>query len=178
MISADNQQERVPKNSDNLNYYLAGFADGEGSFSVTICRHKFLRLGWKIDPLFQVYQHKDNAKILNVFKDVFECGYISKKGGNPICYVYCVDSIRDLIRSVIPFFDRYQLIGGKHENFLLFKEIVLSLQQKEHLEREGFIRVAKLAFLMNRSGKYRRNSLNDIISSLGKSSETIRQSTS
>ncbi len=59
--SADNQQERVPKNIDNLKYYLAGFTDGEGSFSVTICKSKYAKLRWKIDPLFQVYQHKDNS---------------------------------------------------------------------------------------------------------------------
>ena len=101
--SADNQQERVPKNIDNLKYYLAGFADGEGSFSVTICKSKYAKLRWKIDPLFQVYQHKDNSRILHVFKDVFECGYVSEKGGNPSCHVYCIDSIRDLLGKAIPY---------------------------------------------------------------------------
>ncbi len=53
-LSAGNQQERLPKNSENLRYYLAGFVDGEGSFSVTIHRHP-TRFGWVIDPIFQVY---------------------------------------------------------------------------------------------------------------------------
>ncbi len=173
--SADNQQERVPKNLDNLKYYLAGFADGEGSFSVTICKSKFAKLRWKIDPLFQVYQHKDNSKILHVFKDVFECGYVSEKGGNPSCHVYCVDSIRDLLGKVIPFFEKYPLVGEKYDNFLLFKEIVIGISLKEHLNPNGLIRMAKIAFQMNRLGKYRHNSLEDIINSLEQSSETIRQ---
>jgi hypothetical protein len=173
--SADNQQERVPKNIDNLKYYLAGFVDGEGSFSVAVCKSKFARLRWKIDPLFQVYQHKDNSKILHIFKDVFECGYVSEKGGNPSCHVYCVDSIRDLLAVVIPFFEKYPLVGEKYDNFLLFKEIVIGISLKEHLNSDGLTRLARIAFRMNRLGKYRKNSLEDIVNSLRQSSETIRQ---
>jgi hypothetical protein len=173
--SADNQQERVPKNLEYLKYYLAGFVDGEGSFSVTICKSKFARLRWKIDPLFQVYQHKDNSTILYVFKDVFQCGYVSKKGGNPSCFVYCIDNIHQLMEKVIPFFEAYPLVGEKHNNFLLFKQIVIGISQKEHLYKNGFIRLAKLAFQMNRSGKYRKNSLESILITLEQSSETTRQ---
>lgn len=174
-LSADNQQERFPKNSECLKYYLAGFADGEGCFSISICRHKFARLKWKIDPLFQVYQHKDNAKILYIFKKILKCGYVSKKGGNPSCFVYCVDKTQELIEVIIPFFERHPLLGEKYNNFLLFKEIVFGLYQKQHLSKSGFIHLVELAFKMNKNGKYRKNSKESIIASLGKSSETIRQ---
>ena len=174
-MSADNQQERFPKNRENLKYYLVGFADGEGCFSVTICKSKFARLRWKIDPLFQVYQHKDNSRILHEYIKVLKCGYVSEKGGNPICHVYCVDSIKDLTQKVIPFFKKYPLIGEKYDNFLLFEKIVIGISKKEHLKKDGLIRLAKLAFQMNRFGKYRKNSLESIVNSLEKSSETIRQ---
>ena len=173
--SANNQQERVPKDVENLKYYLAGFVDGEGCFSVTICKNKYTALRWKMDPLFQVYQHKDNSRILYIFKDVFNCGYVSKKGGNPSCYVYCVDRISDILDCVIPFFDRYQLVGEKYNNFLLFKQIVNGISLKEHLTKEGFVRLAKKAFRMNRNGKYRKNYLNIIIKSLEQSPETKSQ---
>ena len=172
VLSAGNQQERVPKNIESLNYYLAGFVDGEGSFSVTIHKHK-ARFGWVIDPIFQVYQHKDNAFVLYVFKKTFLCGYVSEKGGNPSCYVYCVDSIQQLKDIVIPFFDQHPLIGEKHENFSLFKEIVLRLSERKHFTKQGFIEIVKLCFQMNKKGKYRRNSLETILKSLELSSETI-----
>ena len=176
--SADNQQERVPEDVENLKYYLAGFTDGEGSFSVTICKSNFAKLHWKIDPLFQVYQHKDNSRVLYIFKDVFDCGYVSKKGGNPSCFVYCVDKVADLIGKVIPFFESYPLVGDKYNNFLLFKEIVIGISNKRHLEPKGFIELANLAFQMNRMGYYRKNSLEKIISSLGQSSEAVRRTLS
>ena len=39
-----------------LHYYLAGFVDGEGSFSVSIIKHPTQKFGWMINPCFQVYQ--------------------------------------------------------------------------------------------------------------------------
>src|SRR5688572_23327682 len=113
--SADNQQERLPKNQEYLKWYLAGFADGEGCFSVTIHRKPKAKLKWVIDPLFQVYQHKDNSKVLWIYKKILKCGYVSTKGGNPSCYVYCVDKIQDLIEKVFPFFETHPLFGEKHQ---------------------------------------------------------------
>lgn len=176
MTSADNQQERVPKDRVNLNYYLAGFVDGGGSFTVSIRNTGAKRrFGWTIDPFFQVYQHKDNSRILFIFKEVLSCGYVSKKGGNPSCFVYCVDKMDDLLSTIIPFFDTYPLVGEKYQNFLLFKEIVTKLSRKEHFTKQGFTEIVKLCFKMNRNGIYRKNSLETILSSLEKSSETIRQ---
>lgn len=174
-ISADNQQERVLENVENLKYYLAGFTDGEGSFSVAVSKHPSALFRWKIDPHFQVYQHKENARVLSFYLKVLECGYISKKGGNPSCHVFCVDKLSDLKERVIPFFEKYPLIGEKYQNFLLFKIIVLGLCQGKHKTPSGFVELAKLAFQMNKNGKYRKHTLREIISSLKLSSETTRQ---
>ena len=176
MKGADNQQERLPNKLEFLKWYMVGFVDGEGSFSVTIRRSKFARIGWTINPLFQVYQHKDNSKVLFLCKEIFNCGYVSEKGGNPMCFTYCVDRISDLIQNVIPFFDKYQIIGEKYNNFLIFKEIVLEIERKTHKTKEGFIKLSELAFRMNRNGKYRKITLKEIQDSLAKSSTTIRQS--
>jgi len=172
-LIAGNQQERVPKDSESLHYYLTGFVDGEGSFSISVHRHP-TRFGWVIDPMFQVYQHKDNAFILYIFKKTFQCGYVGTKGGNPNCYVYCVDNTKQLIGRIIPFFEQYPLIGEKHNNFSLFREIVFGLSQRKHFTKEGFVEMVKLCFQMNRNGKYRKYSLETILESLEQSSETIR----
>ena len=173
--SAGNQQERVPNDVERLKYYLAGFTDGEGCFSVTICRSRFARLGWKMDPLFQVYQHKDNDRVLYLFKDVLKCGYVSKKGGNPLCHVFCVDKIFDLIEFVIPFFNHYLLIGEKYNDFVFFSKIVEGISKKKHLEKSGFLELTNFAFCMNSKGRFRRNPLGIIEESLEQSSEAKRQ---
>ena len=174
-MDAENQQERLPKKIEFLKWYLAGFIDGEGCFSVSIRRSKFAHLRWTINPLFQVYQHKDNSKVLFLCKDVFGCGYVSEKGGNPMCFTYCVDKISDLTQKVIPFFNIYRLVGGKYKNFLLFKEIVIEMEKKTHKTKEGLLHLAELAFRMNRNGRYRKITFKEIQDSLTKSPETIRQ---
>jgi hypothetical protein len=51
---ADNQQERfVPIELGN---YLAGFADGEGSFNVSFRKRNDYRLPWKISLCFNISQ--------------------------------------------------------------------------------------------------------------------------
>jgi len=174
VLNTDNQQERFLGDVDNLKWYIAGFVDGEGCFSISIRRSKYAALGWTINPLFQVYQHKDNSYVLFICQKVFGCGYISKKGGNPSCFTYCVDKIADILKYVIPFFEQHPLLGEKNQNFLLFKQIVVGISRKQHLTADGFTRLARLAFRMNKMGKYRKISLEEIIGSLRKSSETIR----
>jgi len=140
--------------------------DGEGCFSVAISKHPTARSRWKIDPHFQVYQHKDNSKVLYLLQDVLQCGYVSKKGGNPSCFMFCVDNINQLIYKIIPFFEQHPLIGEKYDNFLIFKDIVYDLFKKKHFEKQGFIDIAQKAYLMNRAGKYRKNSFETVVASL------------
>ena len=53
-----NQQERRISKRKYLFYYMAGFVEGDGCFSVSIKRHKQMKFGWVVDPMFSVYQHK------------------------------------------------------------------------------------------------------------------------
>ncbi len=164
--------KRLPKKGKYLRYYLAGFADGEGSFSVSIKKLNTAKFGWVIDPEFQVYQHKDNVIILKLFQRVLNCGRIHPKSDNPDVFVYSVSNRKHLIEKVIPFFERYKLLSNKWYDFLKFREIVKSMERKEHLRREGFEKLVRLAFEMNKSAKHRKYSLDEIL--LG-SSETIRR---
>lgn len=169
-----NQQERQLKRRKDLFNYFAGFVEGEGCFSVSIKRHKQMKFGWVIDPMFSIYQHKNNRKILELFKKEFHCGYIVSKSAKPEILVYVVDNRRTLIEKIIPFFDKYRLLGSKWNDFLLFKEIVFLMQEKKHLEKEGVVEIVNLAFQMNQQGKGRKYTAKQIISSLTESSETIR----
>jgi hypothetical protein len=173
--SADNQQERVPKNKDNLGYYLSGFADGEGSFCVPIRRHPTSGSGWIISPLFAVFQHKNNPEVVYLFKEILGCGFITYKSGSPNCVVYMVASIKNHLEKVIPFFEKYPIIGHKHQEFLRFKEIVEMLSRREHHKTEGFKRIVQLAFSMNQQGKGRRHTLEEVFITLDQSSETTRR---
>ncbi len=155
--------ERLPKKGKNLRYYLAGFADGEGTFSVSIKRVKKAKFGWVLDPEFQVYQHKENKIILTVFQRVLNCGKIHPKPGNPDVLVYTVSNRRHLAEKVIPFFEKYKLISNKWYDFLKFREIVMAMEKKKHHTPEGFLKLVKLALQMNKRGKQRKYTLKQIL---------------
>lgn len=152
---------------DLLGYYLAGFADGEGTFSVAIIRHPTQRLGWMINPVFQVYQYEKHIEILELFRDYFGTGGIYRKSGIHPVKTFSIDSRKSLLDRVIPFFERYPLIT-KVEEFKRFRTIVRAMERKEHWTVPGFMRLVTLAYEMNQQGKGRKNTKEYIFSTLPK----------
>jgi hypothetical protein len=59
--------QRDIKNVNYL-YFLGGFVEGEGSMSLSITKHKDLKYGVNIQPVFNVTQHKNGLNILNSFR--------------------------------------------------------------------------------------------------------------
>ena len=169
---ADNQQGRPqgPLTPE----YISGFVDGEGCFSVSIRPHPTVRYGSKciIGPVFQIYQHRDNLALLEKIRGFFGCGTITSKGPRSQVMTYAVSGRRDLETAIIPFFDRHPLHSTKHHDFLKFREVVISMQRKEHRTEEGFRKIVELAFSMNHNGKQRKYQLKDILT---EPSETVRR---
>ena len=165
----------------SLNYYVAGFVDGEGSFSVAIIRHPSQALGWMINPCFHVYQHEQHREVLEICKEVFGTGRIYRKSGIHPVLNFAIDSRRNVLERVIPFFDRYPLIA-KRQSYKLFREIVFAMERKEHFSVSGFKRIVSLAYQMNQQGKGRKHTKEYIFSTLPKtahkSSETLRRTNS
>lgn len=163
----------------NLYYYLAGFVDGEGSFSVAIIKHPRQRLGWMINPCFQVYQHEKHREILELCRAVFQAGTIYRKSGIHPVLNFSIDSRRGIIEKVIPFFDKYPLVT-KNDTYQTFRAIVMAMERKEHITIDGFKLIVDLAYSMNQQDKGRKHTKEFIFSTLStnnvqESSETIRR---
>lgn len=180
----DNQQERLPKRhikdmdktpsyilgrfhnrEKYLHYFLSGFVDGEGSFSVAIIRHPTQKFGWMINPVFQVYQHEKHKYVLELCRYIFGTGSIYRKSGTHPVLNFSIDSRRSIVERVIPFFERYPLIV-KEESFNKFKQIVRAMENKEHLTLNGFKRLVEIAYSMNQQGKGRKHTKEYIFANL------------
>ena len=134
--------------------YLSGFADGEGCFSVTFNKSKRHKFGWDIRPSFSVSQNSDRAEVLNIFKDDFKCGLI-RPDRSDRTLKYEVRSIRDLIEVVIPHFESYPLLSGKHKDFTVFSEICKRMYNQEHLRKDGLKEIVHMAQALNPSSRKR-----------------------
>ncbi len=146
-------------------YYLAGFADAEGCFSISLKKEPSARFGWALDPVFQVTQHKSGKAVLEMFRSELGCGRIIQKPGQDDMFVFLVDNRRQISEKVIPFFRKYRLVV-KQKDFQVFSEIIEDMNKKLHWTKDGFIKLVKKAFRMNLEGKQRKYSLEEILSSM------------
>ena len=148
-IGADNQQERL-----GTAFWISGFTDGEGCFSIAFIKNSTTKFGKQIFPEFVVTQGAKSLSALHEIKDFFGCGniFINKRydNHNEHLYRYCVRSIVELNSKIIPFFDLFPLHTYKQKDFEIFKVVVRMMVKKEHLTKEGWDKILDLVSCMNR----------------------------
>ena len=149
MTGADNQQER-------LDGYIAGYVDGEGSFSVSVQRNQTCRLGFQLVPEFHVSQNGDRAQVLELIRERLGCGYIKPNSKRDRALVYVVRERRALLETVIPFFERVPLLSTKRADFEKFARIVREMAQGHHRTLAGFGELLEVALSMNGGGRFRQ----------------------
>lgn len=181
MLGADNQQESsredkkwLNKIPQDLGYYLAGFADGEGSFNVSLRQKSDYAIKWQVVLSFNVSQ-RDVTNLLSL-KEVLGCGIIKKR----LDGVYSLDITKplDVILRVIPFFKRFPFRSEKAiRNFAIFCKIAALMNLGNHRNAQGLREILNLRETLNLGkGRTRKYSAKDVLKTLlEKSSETIRQ---
>ena len=113
--SAANQQERLDP------WWIVGFVDGEGCFSVSRFKNKTCSSGYQTLYEFVVTQGEKSHRSLEKIKNFFECGhiYINHRHDNHREDIsrYCVRRQDDLKKIIIPFFKKYPLETAKRQQF-------------------------------------------------------------
>ena len=160
---------------ERIGYYLAGFADGEGSFNLSFRKRRDYSNPWKVSLCFNVSQ-KDKV-ILALYKRHLKCGTLrSRKDG---VWYYEVNNFTAIRDNVIPFFDRFGFLSAKKKrDFAKFKQIANLMADGAHLNRKGLKRILEIRKQMNDGGAGRRKYDDAYILKqvkTGESSETIRQ---
>jgi hypothetical protein len=149
---ADNQQERpsIEAIPASLGSFLSGFALGEGSFMIVCRRRADYRRSFKLSAAFNVSQH-DRAP-LDLFRDTLACGGL-RRAGNAGWY-WEVNRLCDLVGRIVPFFERFPLVGTKAIDFALWGEAIALLGSGD-LRDVDYHRILALRERMNRGGKRR-----------------------
>jgi hypothetical protein len=112
--AADNQQERLIKIG-----WITGYVDGEGCFSINLIRqpHRHNRRGHKtgfqVAHEFAVTQGASSVDSPHLLVKFFSVGavYINRRYDNhkEHVYRYCVRARKELVNTIIPFFEQYPL---------------------------------------------------------------------
>lgn len=135
------------KKIDNPNW-LAGFVDGEGCFSVETSTTRANQAFYTIIK-FSVSQHVRDEALLTQFINYLGCGRIVKMSKRPDSVIFVVSKFRDVKEKIIPFFNKYSLVGVKAMDFRDFCEVANIIENKSHLTAEGFKKIKSLKSGMN-----------------------------
>ncbi len=126
--------------------WITGFVDGECSFGVQCTKSSSNRLCWSVSPVFAIGLHKVDRVVLEQIKSYFGVGDVSNS---------CSNAVRSRIRSIeeslviIKHFDKYPLITKKLADYLLWRQAVVMINQKEHLTEEGLRKIVAIKAAIN-----------------------------
>lgn len=134
-------------------YWLAGFASGEGCFSVGLKKASTHLSGFQVILIFQLTQHIRDEQLLRGLVQYLGCGNIYKVYKDSEAVRFTVTKFNDLTDKVIPFFNECPLLGVKYLDYLDFVKIVGLMKAKAHLTREGLDEIRKIKAEMNTGRK-------------------------
>ena len=127
-------------------WFLTGLVEAEGCFTLGFFKSDNYKMGYQIQAIFKTTIHKKDYDLLCQIQDYFGVGKITKHGETTLQYT--VKSLKDL-DIIISHFDKYPLLSQKWADYKLFENAISLLKHKEHLIREGFIKVLCIKASMN-----------------------------
>lgn len=146
------RRQSADEDGKNINinpWSLTGFVDGDGSFSISVTKSKNDNLICKVQPVFTIGLHiKDLPFLLSIKKYFKDIGNIYTSGNRDIVY-YNVSSVKEIMEHIIPHFDSFPLVTQKQADYILYKEIVSRMANKEHLTNSGLIKILSLRASLN-----------------------------
>lgn len=105
-------------------------------------------VGAGISLVFQITQHTRDTILIKHLIDYFGCGkYRERKGG--LAGDFLVYKLSDISEKILPFFDRYPILGVKSQEYCDFKQVTEFMIKKEHLTLEGVEKIKKIQSKMN-----------------------------
>jgi len=135
-----------------IGWYLAGFADGEGSFNVSFRPRDDYKFPWKVSLCFNISQR--DPVILARFKQHLGCGTMRQRRDG--VWYYEVNNLIPILENVIPFFEHFGFLSAKKQrDFAKFKHLARIMQAGLHLTREGVELILRIRQDMNDGGNRR-----------------------
>lgn len=128
-------------------WFITGFVDGEGSFIIRVKKNKKYRVGFVVEAYFSITLHEKDISILQDIQRYLGVGSIRKDQKNTV--KYRVESIKDIANVIVPYFEKYPLITQKLADYLLFRDVVNLMINKEHLTKKGLNKIVSIKAVIN-----------------------------
>ena len=130
----------------NLNpWFITGFTDAEGCFSIKVQKNIKLKTNWRIRPVFSITLGIKDLSLLEKIQQTLGVGKIFLLSNS---VMYSVDSIKE-IPVIINHFDQYPLITNKFSDYLIFKQCFDIIRKGDHLNERGLLEIIALKSYLN-----------------------------
>ena len=133
-----------PNNQIPSPEWLVGFVSGEGNFMIRLMNSSTHKLGYQVGLRFQITQHSKDRALMENIVNYLDCGYLSVRDD---IIDYHVTKFSDIIEKIIPFFDKYLILGVKSKDFEDFKSVASIIQDKKHLTEEGLLKIKEIKLI-------------------------------
>lgn len=139
----------VINNKSNMNpWFVTGLIDAEGSFTVSVLKSSSTKTGWGVNARFKITVHISDLDLMLNLKKFF-----GEDIGKMVIFkdtcTYRVDKLKDIFEIIIPHFDKYPLATQKLADYMLFKQIVSLMKNKEHLTLDGLKKILSYKASLN-----------------------------
>ena len=131
----DQVDRPIIKTPDNFNpFWLAGFTAAEGSFYIIIQEFKTNSTSFKVILTFQLTQHSRDEQLLISLTKYLDCGAVSS---DREFSRFRVTKLYDITNKIIPFFNKYPILGVKAKDFKDWCLVADMMNKKKHLTEDG-----------------------------------------
>ena len=153
--------------------WISGFCSGDSSFSISIEKSNN-KIGKRVRLIFETCLHiKDKQILINIKNYLLNYNIVNKistsnENNNNISkhkYIYDsseksilqIKNYSDVQNKIIPFFNKYPILGIKILDFNDFKLVSNSISNKTHLTKEGLKKINDIVSKMNLSRSYNKD---------------------
>jgi hypothetical protein len=110
------------------------------------------KVGMTVRLIFKLTQHSRDEQLMRSLIEYLDCD------GNVYFYKDIVDlkitKLSNLIEKIIPFFQKYPILGVKVKDFEDFTKVAELMQNKAHLTTEGLNQIRQIKAGMNTGRKF------------------------
>lgn len=147
-----NPVDRKIINTENIPdpNWIAGFVTGEGNFDVRVTENLSYKLGSRVQLRFRISQHERDKKLMDLIILYWGSGKLYKYPGKP-AFAISVVKFSDITDIIIPFFEKYPILGVKFLDYLDWCKIAKLMAEGSHLSLEGLNLIKGIKAGMNKS---------------------------
>ena len=129
-------------------WYVSGLTEGEGCFCVSFAIRAKLRAGLEVRPSYSLSLNERDRWVLEDLQAFFGCGWI-RESKSDRTFKYEVRALGDLMRTIVPHFERFPLRGCKARSCAGFSRVCRMIEQGDHLRRDGLRTIVEVAYPLN-----------------------------